>query len=86
MEIAHHFASGHRSGLAEYSQAGIEANTEHSMLRKDGQVITVEAHGKTLSYRGRATRVTAIRDITAERLAADSLRKLPGRRAKVRST
>ena len=44
---------------------------EHRAVRKDGAVITVEAHGKPLTYMDRPIRMTAIRDIT-ERKEAES--------------
>lgn len=43
---------------------GIESNSEHEMIRKDGSTVTVETHGRTTSINGTPIRFTAVRDIT----------------------
>ena len=59
-----------RLRVLENIRKGWESTIEHRVVRKDGVVITVEAHGKPLTYEGRRIRVTALRDIT-ERKAAE---------------
>ncbi len=49
--------------------AGYEQPYAHRMQRKDGTVIFVEAHGKGSTYHGRPVRVTALRDVSAQREA-----------------
>jgi PAS domain S-box-containing protein len=46
---------------------------EHEARRKDGTIVTVEARGQTVPYKGRTIRMTAVRDISA-RNRAQSLR------------
>ncbi len=48
---------------------------EVNMLRKDGTTFPAEARGKTVLYRGRQARVSAIRDITGHRQYEESLRE-----------
>ncbi len=50
-------------------ESGYEEPYEHQALRKDGTVITVEVTGKSIPYKGRLVRVTAIRDITERKKA-----------------
>lgn len=52
-----------------------EAITEHVMIRKDGGRITVEAHGKNETYRGRRMRFTAVHDITKRKWMEEALRQ-----------
>ena len=54
--------------------AGRESQVEHEMLCKDGSRRIVEAHGQTIAQEGLPIRLTAIRDITERRKAADELR------------
>ncbi len=53
-----------------------EARIEHALIRKDGSRILVEAHGRTLRYRNRKLRFTAIRDITERKKAEEALRQV----------
>ena len=53
--------------------AGREAITEHGLIRRDGTIIIVEAHGKPSGFQGRQTRITAIHDITERKRAEASL-------------
>ena len=48
--------------------------SELSGLRKDGTPFVVEARARTCEYQGRAVRVAAFRDVTAERAAQEALR------------
>ena len=54
---------------------GVESHTEHQMYRRDGAQITVETHGRTISYQDRKVRITAIRDITERKQAEEALRR-----------
>ena len=56
-------------------KAGRESIAEHQLLRKDGSIRLVEAHGKTITYRGFPLRMTAIRDITDVKKAENALRQ-----------
>ena len=51
-----------------------ESAVEHRMIRRDGSLITVEAHGKTVRHDGRDRRLTAVRDITEARKAEEAIR------------
>jgi PAS domain S-box-containing protein len=53
---------------------GIESIIEHTLLRKDGRRIIVEAHGQNFE-REHGKRITAIRDITERKHAEEILRK-----------
>ncbi len=46
---------------------------EHRLLRKDGSVIYVEVRAQPYTYQGRDVRMSAMRDITARRLAEQAL-------------
>jgi PAS domain S-box-containing protein len=48
---------------------------EATGLRKDGSTFVGELRGKPIQYRGRAMRVTAIRDITERKRAEDAIRE-----------
>ncbi|MDD5248359.1 MAG: PAS domain S-box protein, partial [Rhodocyclaceae bacterium] len=54
--------------------AGLEMHGEHEVLRKDGSRRHVEINGKKLSDTDDGMHLTAIRDITLQRLAADEHR------------
>lgn len=54
--------------------AGLESNTEHEMLCKDGSRRIVEAHGRTIEEGGRRIRLIAFRDITQQKRVEDALR------------
>jgi PAS domain S-box-containing protein len=54
--------------------AGRESAVEHRMIRKDGSLIMVEAHGKTVRHDGRDRRLTAVRDVTDARKAEEAIR------------
>ncbi len=55
--------------------SGGESVTEHRVIRRDGRIITVEAHGKTVRRNGRGCRFTAIRDITDRKRMEGELRR-----------
>ena len=55
--------------------SGTEEIYEAVAYRKDGTRIRIEINGRPSTYRGRAVRVTAIRDVTERRRAEESLRE-----------
>lgn len=61
-------------------RAGRASDVEHGMIRRDGGLIQVEAHGQTIIEDGRAMRLTAIRDITEHKRAEATLRELDRRK------
>lgn len=64
-----------RARVLENIRRGRESIIEHAMLRKDGERILIEAHGKTIpagSPDGR--RMTAVRDITGRKRIEQALR------------
>jgi len=54
---------------------GMESQIEHRLLRKDGGLVDVEAHGQTTMYQNRPVRFTAIRDITQRKRAEEALQQ-----------
>jgi len=54
---------------------GVESQIEHRLLRKDGGLVDVEAHGQTTTYQNRPVRFTAIRDITQRNRAEEALQQ-----------
>jgi two-component system sensor histidine kinase/response regulator len=52
-----------------------EESYEAVMLRKDGTTFEAEVRGKTSSYRGHTSRVTAIRDISERKKSEEALRE-----------
>jgi PAS domain S-box-containing protein len=54
-------------------KSGFEEPYEHMALTKDGRVFPVEVRGKSIPYRGRIFRVTAIRDITEQKKMQEQL-------------
>ncbi len=55
--------------------SGYEKPYEAECVKKDGKRFTVEVCGKTILYKGRKARVTAIRDITERKLAEKALQE-----------
>lgn len=54
------------SQALERIRAGVESFAEYQLLRKDGTVVVVEAHGRnSVSRDGSSLRITSIRDITS---------------------
>jgi PAS domain S-box-containing protein len=49
---------------------------DHLALRRDGSIFTVEVQGKTIQYRGREARVTALRDVSEQRRLAQAVRSI----------
>jgi len=57
-------------------QKGADSYVEHQMLRKDGSLVLVEAHGQSLVQDGQSIRMTTIRDITLTKAAEDKIKHL----------
>lgn len=56
-------------------QAGLESHIEHDMVRDDGTLVTVEAHGRP-SQQGQGERLTVLRDVTEQRRQSRQLLQL----------
>ena len=63
-----------RGAVAQHISTGSSEPYEAVALRKDGTTFDAEVRGKSSEYRGRAVRVTAIRDITGRKRAERRLR------------
>jgi PAS domain S-box-containing protein len=63
-----------RDRILDSIVTGRESMVEHRLIRKDGSLIIVEAHGKTVRHDGRDRRLTAVRDITEARKAEETIR------------
>jgi len=74
-EVASTFSAEEPSRVLDNMSQGLESRTEHRLIRKDGTEIFVEARGKTIEYQNRKVRVTAIRDISDQKLAEQTLRQ-----------
>ena len=58
--------------------SGYEQPYETRCSRKDGSTFPIEARAKMFSYKGQQVRVTAIRDISAQKKAEKEIRTLRG--------
>jgi two-component system sensor histidine kinase/response regulator len=68
-------APGSREAVARHVFTGSPEPYEAIALRKDGTTFDAEIRGKSSVYRGRAVRVTAVRDITDRKRAERRLRE-----------
>ncbi len=75
MPLPDFIAAGSRDLLARKVDAGIERPVESVGLRKDGTEFHVELVTQALTYRGRPTRIVAIRDNTERKQAEETLRQ-----------
>ncbi len=64
-----------RDRVMKNIREGIDSHIDHLMRWKDGVFVAVEAHGKTVAYKNRAVRVTAIRDVTERKRSEEALRE-----------
>jgi PAS domain S-box-containing protein len=64
-----------REQVARNIASGVEEPYEAVGLRKDGSRFDAEIRGKASSYRGRAVRVTALRDVTERKRAEARVRE-----------
>ena len=74
-EVAPLIAPEDRDRVMANILQGVESHTEHQMYRRDGTQITVEIHGRTISYQDQQVRITAVRDITHRKQTEDALRQ-----------
>lgn len=75
MQAANLVAPEDRELVQERIMSGYEAPYEHRAVRKDNSSVYVEVRGKSLPYKGRTVRVTAIRDITERKLTENELQR-----------
>ena len=68
-------AEGDRDKVQRYIEDAFEEPYEHKALRADGSELIVEVHGRSLPMGGRTVRVTAVRDMTANRRTEDEARQ-----------
>ncbi len=73
-QVADWIAPEDREMVRRNALSGHEQPYELTARRKDGSTFPAEVRGKTIEYKGRQVRVTAMRDITERRRAAEDLR------------
>jgi PAS domain S-box-containing protein len=81
-EIISLVATESRSIVAEAIRENRESIYGHQLLRKDGSSFYAEAQAKVVRVGDRTLRMTAVRDITARKLAEEALRESEAERAK----
>lgn len=64
-----------RELAAEHIASGYEKPYEAVMVKRDGSRLPVELLGKTMEYRGRSLRVTAVRDIRTRKRREETIRQ-----------
>ncbi len=69
-------ASESRDAVAVAIRSGRETPYRHLALRKDGTTIEVEAQAKMAEWSDKPVRVTAIRDVSAQRLLEERLNRV----------
>ena len=67
----------HIGPIMERLRHGLDSHVEHTMIRKDGSLIYVESHGRTLHHEGDSAplRITVVHDITARKQTEAQLRE-----------
>jgi len=75
LDVMNFVAPADRELVLKNIAAGYEGAYEHLALRKDGSTLPVEVRAKTLPYKGRIARVTAIRDISQRKQAEEEIRR-----------
>jgi PAS domain S-box-containing protein len=73
MDISQLIAPGDRARVMAKVTAGLESHVDHGMVRKDGSLIMVEAHGQSFELDGQPTRLTVLLDITERRRLQEAL-------------
>jgi len=66
-------AAEDRPRVLEVIRSGTERQYEHVARRADGSLFPVAVRGKTITFRGRVARVTAVRDVTEQKQAEAAL-------------
>ncbi len=74
-EVSEFIVPEDRAKVMDNILQGLEVIVEHGMIKRDGQPVTVEAHGKTETHHGRKVRLTALRDITERKRMEEELRR-----------
>lgn len=69
MQVSECVAPESRELVMDKIKSGDEAPYDHIALRRDGSKFSVEVFGRTIPYKGRKVRVTAIRDVTERKRA-----------------
>ncbi len=54
---------------------GIEVNIDLELQRKDGSLLPVEVHGRTIAYQGKSRRITIVRDLSGRKQREEQLRQ-----------
>jgi PAS domain S-box-containing protein len=75
-EVVHMVAPESREAVAIAIRSGRETPYLHLALRKDGSTIEVEAQAKMAEWSGRPVRVTAIRDVSAQRKLEERMNRV----------
>ncbi len=60
----------------EYMRSGSDKSLEFLARRKDGSTVAIEAHGRTLPFKGHFVRVIAMRDMTDEKRSQETMLRL----------
>ena len=68
-------APEHRELVSERIRSGYDGAYEHKALHKDGHIVDVEVHGRSVIRGSKSMRLTAIRDITESKEARRLQRK-----------
>lgn len=74
-----------REAVQAHVNAGSEEPYEYVALRKDGSRFFAEARGRALPYEGRLVRVSAVRDVTENKLARERIHRQLRRLAALRA-
>jgi PAS domain S-box-containing protein len=75
MDAADLLAPEFREQLSVRIATLAESRWRPRLLRKDGTMISVESHARTIPYRGRQARVVSIRDLTEQEETEEALRR-----------
>ncbi len=75
MHVSEFVAPSDRDFVIQKILSGYEKPYEAVCVRKDGDLFPVEVCGKSINYKGRKARVSAIRDITERKMAEKALKE-----------
>lgn len=73
--ISNFIAPEDRAEVLKQIAENSEAEYEHLLLRKDGSLVPVSSHARTMDWQGRSIRVTAFLDLTQSKKAAAEARE-----------
>jgi PAS domain S-box-containing protein len=74
-QIVELVAPEHRELVTENIRSGYEGIYEHRGLHKDGSLLDLEIHGRSVTYQGRKMRLTAIRDNTERKSVEEQVQE-----------